>query len=117
MWVTIIAFFLAAFYLLAVTPVRTYFEQRAQMHQAQQRYTILATTNKQLQERAVQLQSNEEIKRLARERYELVEPGQQAFAVMPPSPTVNQSDTESNPAMHKQHSLAERMWNFVDPWN
>lgn len=55
------------------------------MDATQDRIEMLQETNRQLDERAKQLQSDEEIKRLAREKYELVTPGQQAYAVMPPA--------------------------------
>lgn len=118
----ILAVVVVATYLLAVTPVRTYIQQQQEMRAAEQRYAVLAETNKQLQARATELQSDAEIKRLARERYELVEPGQQAYAVMPPSPTVTDQATQASPAraqaeVDKKHSLLERAWNTVNPWN
>lgn len=120
-WLSIAALLFVAFYLLAVTPLRTYIQQQHQMQQAEQRYQILSSSNKQLQERATQLQSDDEIKKLAREKYELVEPGQQAYAVMPPSPAVTgpaeqQAQQETHQA-EKKKGLAERVWNAVTPWN
>jgi len=120
-WLTAAALLFVAFYLLAVTPLRTYIQQQHQMHQAEQRYEILADTNKQLQDRATQLQSDDEIKRLAREKYELVEPGQQAYAVMPPSPAITQpaeqQAQQQEQQAEKKKGLAERVWNAVTPWN
>jgi cell division protein FtsB len=113
-----VAIMLVAFYLLAVTPIRTYLQQQEQMTQAEQRYEVLASTNQQLQQRAQQLQSDAEVKKLARERYELVEPGQQAFAVMPPSPAITQNaQNDLEVQLDKDRSLAERVWNAVNPWN
>jgi cell division protein FtsB len=118
-WLAAIAVLAVAFYLLAVTPVRTYFQQQAQMKKAEQRYELLASTNKQLQDRATQLQSDDEIKKLARERYELVEPGEQAYAVMPPSPAITQQATQQQTQneMQKKHSLPERVWDVINPWS
>lgn len=117
-FLAVLALILVAFYLLAVTPIRTYLQQQSQMHQAEQRYEILANTNKQLQDRATQLQSDAEIKKLARERYELIEPGQQAFAVMPPSPAITQASQEPVQLKpEKKHSVIERTWNALNPWN
>lgn len=118
-WLAVVALVLVAFYLLAVTPIRTYLEQQQQMDQAEQRHQILADTNKRLEERALQLQSDAEIKKLARERYELVEPGQQAYAVMPPSPAITQG-AQTNPLqleLEKERSLVERVWSAVNLWN
>jgi cell division protein FtsB len=120
-WLASVALVLVAFYLLAVTPLRTYIQQQHQMHQAEQRYEILAGTNKQLQDRVTQLQSDDEIKKLAREKYELVEPGQQAYAVMPPSPAITQPAQEQAQALEEQakkkKGLPERVWNAVNPWS
>jgi cell division protein FtsB len=117
-WLTMVAIVLVAFYLLAVTPIRTYLQQQDQMERAEQRYEVLASTNQQLQERAQQLQSDVEVKRLARERYELVEPGQQAFAVMPPSPAITQdAHNDAEAQLDRDRSVAERVWNAVNPWN
>jgi len=120
-WLASVALVLVAFYLLAVTPLRTYIQQQHQMHQAEQRYDILANTNKHLQDRVTQLQSDEEIKKLAREKYELVEPGQQAYAVMPPSPAITQPAQEQAQAqedqIRKKKGLPDRVWDAVNPWN
>jgi cell division protein FtsB len=107
------ALIVVAVYLLAVTPVRTYFQQRTQMQEAQQRYEVLRKTNEQLQLRANELQSDAEIKRLARERYELVEPGQQVYAVMPPAPVTTPDTTPPEP----EESMSSRVWDAVNPWN
>jgi cell division protein FtsB len=117
-WLASVALVLVAFYLLAVTPLRTYVQQRSQMAEAEQRYEVLVETNKQLEERALQLQSDAEIKKLARERYELVEPGQQAFAVMPPSPAITQNQQGVlEQSLDRDRSVAERIWNAVNLWN
>jgi cell division protein FtsB len=120
-WLASVALVFVAFYLLAVTPLRTYLQQQHQMHQAEQRYEILADTNKSLQDRATQLQSDAEIQRLAREKYELVQPGQQAYAVMPPSPAITQPAQEQAQAQARQDNdkkgLPARVWDAVNPWN
>lgn len=113
-WITLAALFAVAVYLLAVTPVRTYFQQRAQMEEATQRYEILAKTNEQLAQRALQLQSDAEIERLARERYELVEPGQQAYALMPPPANIAPPTDVPPPP---ESSVPQKIWDAVNPWN
>lgn len=82
-----LAIVVTGLYLFAFAPVRTYIDQRQQVAQAEMQYQILADTNERLRDRANQLGSDEEIERLAREQYELVSPGQQAYAVMPPPGT------------------------------
>ena len=69
--------------LVFVFPTRTYLDQRRQLAAATQRLRVLNAADAQLAAEADQLQSNTEIERLARERYHLVRPGEQAFAILP----------------------------------
>ena len=73
-----------------VFPTRTYLDQRHQLHLAAERLRILDQQNAALSARADTLRSDAEIERLARERYHLVRPGEQAFGILPapdPAPT------------------------------
>lgn len=72
-------------YLLAVSPVKSYLYQREQLQQYEQKTMHLDRANAQLNERIAQLQSDSEIERLARDQYELVPRGMEAYAVMPPA--------------------------------
>lgn len=100
-------------YLLAVTPVQTYLQQRHEMHQTEQRYHVLQSANAQLNQRVAQLQSDAEIQRLASERYELVPQGKQAYAVMPPV-----SAAVTSPPVKRHHEgLWSRAWDIVTFWN
>lgn len=100
-------------YLLAVAPVRTYFNERHQMQQAEHRYNVLSNANKQMQARVNQLQSDAEVENLARQDYELVPPGQEAFAVMPPPPNV----ATPPPAPKHKESFWGHAWDDVTFWN
>lgn len=73
----------AAVYLLAVTPARTWWEQRQEMHAATQRYETLKSANSDLENRAAELKQDDKIQAIARERYELIPEGHKAYAVMP----------------------------------
>lgn len=86
--VMLIGLVLVAFYLLAVTPARTYFEQRQEMAEATARYNTLIAANKGLEEQVSGLANDDRIAQLARERYELVPPNTDAYAVMPPAQAV-----------------------------
>ena len=68
---------------LAVFPARTYLDLR---HQRQQMLAQIKTTddaNKALDQRIATLHTNAEIERLAREQYNLVRPGEEAYAILP----------------------------------
>lgn len=70
--------------LLAVFPARTYFAQRRSIAEAEQRVAVLSAQNKRLSERVEKLHTDAEIERLAREQYNLVRPGEEAYAILPP---------------------------------
>jgi cell division protein FtsB len=99
-------------YLLAVAPMRTYLSQRDSRHTAEQRYGLLASANKQLDTRVNQLQTDAEIQRLARDQYELVQPGEQAFAVMP-APV---AAAPAAPAKKHNKGLWSRAWDDITFW-
>ncbi len=68
---------------LVVLPTPTYLAQRHNIREAEQRLTVLRDQNQAYKDRVERLQSAEEIERLAREQYNLVLPGEEAYAVLP----------------------------------
>lgn len=89
---------IAAVYLLAVTPARTWWDQRQDMHAASQRYEALKVANADLEKRAAALRDDKNVEALARDRYELVPAGKDAYAVMPaPSQAVPAGATDGDP--------------------
>ena len=74
---------LAGITLLAVFPARTYFAQRQDLAAASERVEVLSEQNTELSERVKRLQTDAEIERLAREQYDLVKPGEEAYAILP----------------------------------
>ena len=71
--------------LLAVTvfPTSTFLEQRSDTAEAEQRLAVLRAQNEAYEDRIARLETPEEIERLAREQYNLVFPGEEAYAVLP----------------------------------
>ena len=67
----------------AVFPTSTYLDQRADTSEAEERLAVLRAQNDAYQERIERLETAEEIERLAREQYNLVFPGEEAYAVLP----------------------------------
>ena len=68
---------------IAVFPARTYLDQR---HQRQQVVAQINATNAQnhaLEQRIAALHTDAEVERLAREQYNLVRPGEEAYAILP----------------------------------
>ncbi|MFL6204106.1 MAG: FtsB family cell division protein [Acidimicrobiales bacterium] len=67
----------------AVFPTSTYLDQRAHTSEAEERLAVLRAQNKAYEERIERLKTQEEVERLAREQYNLVFPGEEAYAVLP----------------------------------
>ena len=78
--IAIIAF-LGAF----VFPTRTLLNQRDQIKSAQQRVAELDANNASLRKQIDELGSDSAIERIAREQHNLVKPGEDAYAVLPPA--------------------------------
>lgn len=86
---------LIAMMFVFVFPTRSYFAQRRQVGHARHAVAVLQAQNEQLAREAKQLQTPAEIERLAREQFNMVLPGEQAYNVVSPvhaTPTTNPSD-------------------------
>ena len=70
----------------AVFPTRTFLAQRSATASAQEQLSVLREQSAALEGRAEQLQDDVEIERLAREHYNLVMPGEEAYAMLPTAP-------------------------------
>ena len=74
----------ALFY--AVFPTRTFLDQSSAIDQAQAELDALHDEHFALRSRLEVLSNPEEIERLARSEYNLVYPGEEAYALLPSSP-------------------------------
>ena len=70
--------------MLAVFPARTYVQQRRSIAESEERVRILSAENRDLAKRVEKLHTDAEIERIAREQYNLVRPGEEAYAILPP---------------------------------
>jgi cell division protein FtsB len=68
---------------VGVFPTRTYLDQRSDAAESRQRLDVLREQNEALADRIEALDTDAEIERLAREQYNLVLPGEEAYAVLP----------------------------------
>ena len=68
---------------LGVFPTRSYLDQRSDVSDAEQRLAVLEEQNAALADQLDQLSTPEEVERLAREEYNLVRPGEEAYSVLP----------------------------------
>jgi cell division protein FtsB len=72
--------------LLGAFPVRAYLDQLREREELAARVRSLTDENSRLLNTAAQLQAVETVERLARERYQLVRPGEEAYAILPDPP-------------------------------
>ncbi len=66
-----------------VFPTRTYLAQRAETKRTEHQLQVLQQQNDSLSTRVTALDTDAEIERIAREQFDLVRPGEQAFAILP----------------------------------
>jgi cell division protein FtsB len=74
---------LLAVLLLAGFPARTYLDQQHALASTSERLAILRKSNKTLEARTKELHSDAAVERVAREQYNLVRPGEEAYAILP----------------------------------
>jgi cell division protein FtsB len=67
----------------AVYPTRTYIAQQRELRAAQDKLELFREQNGRLEAEVKRLESDEEIERIARARFNLVKPGEEAYAVVP----------------------------------
>lgn len=75
--------FLVALLAVGVFPTRIFLDQRASTAEASERLAVLRAQNEAYEEQIERLQTDDEIERIAREQYNLVFPGEEAYAVLP----------------------------------
>ena len=74
-----------AFLAVAVFPTGLWLTQRRDMESTEHRVRVLEHTNAALNKRVNELDSDAAIERIAREQHNLVKPGEEAYAVLPPA--------------------------------
>ncbi len=68
---------------LFVFPTSALLHQRGQLNAAKERLSVLTEQNARLSEQSKRVLSDEEIERLARSRFSMVRPNEQAWAIVP----------------------------------
>ncbi len=77
---------------LFVFPTSAVRHQRGQLNDAEERLSILKEQNEKLAAQSKRVLSDDEIERLARDRFNMVRPGEQAWAIVP-GPTTTTTTT------------------------
>jgi len=82
----------------AVYPTRTYLAQQRELKAANQKLEMFREQNGRLEAEAKRLESDEEIERIARARFNLVKPGEEAYAIVPVPPNPAAAPAPAAPA-------------------
>ena len=116
-WPVLVSVALVGVLFAGVFPTRTYLAQRATISHAEKQLEVLGKQNDELEARAEKLRTDAEIERLARESYNLVLPGEEAYALLPPPSSG--STTTTVPATQAQHlerddrNLVQKAWDGI----
>jgi cell division protein FtsB len=84
--IALLTVFSVAFLFVFVFPTGSYLAQRRQVTKASHDLAVLRGQNATLAHEAAQLETDPEIERIARERYNMALPGERLFSIFP-SPT------------------------------
>jgi cell division protein FtsB len=102
---------------VAVFPTRTWLAQRNESAAASEQLRVLDAENSKLASRVNALQSDDEIERLAREQYNLVKPGEEAYALLPgQSPAAQPTTTPEVPDEKHERPFPSKVWHFFTDW-
>jgi cell division protein FtsB len=107
---------LLALLFVAGFPARTYLEQRAALASTSERLAVLEKSNKDLAARSKELHSDAAIERLAREQYNLVRPGEEAYAILP-GPQTEAPAPVKKAAAAKHKSFLSKVGDALTFWN
>ena len=102
--------------LLGVFPTRSYFHQRDAIEREKARVAVLDRENARLAARVSELQTDAAIERLARENYNLVKPGEEAYAILP-APQEAETGHRDAPPPPPEPSFLEDVWDSITFWN
>jgi len=112
LWPVLATLALVVVLFTAVFPTRTFLSQRASTASAQEQLSVLREQSAALESRAELLQDDEEIERLARKDYNLVMPGEEAYAMLPSAapPTAAPVAPDDEP---DDRNPLERLWDGI----
>jgi cell division protein FtsL len=86
LWMLLAAVTVIGVLFIGVYPTRTYLAQRSGLQKAQHQLDVLQTENAKLEQQAADLNTDSRVETLARENYNLVRPGEEAYAILPAPP-------------------------------
>jgi len=101
---------------IAVFPARTYLDQHRQRQQVLAQLKATDAKNKALEKRITTLHTDAEVERMAREQYNLVRPGEEAYAILPTrsaAPPPTQPAPKPKPKPKANSGWFDRTWHSI----
>ena len=100
-----------------VFPTRAYLDQRRDIAAAHAELVAVEATNTELSARVDALRTDAEIERLAREQYNLVFPGEEAYAILPAPRADPPADEKPSSKKADDPGFWGRVWDDVTFWS
>ena len=116
-WAILAGAVLIAVLVLGVFPTRSYVRQRDEIEREKAKLAVLTRENARLASRVEELQTDAEIERLAREQYNLVKPGEEAYAILPGPEEAETGHRDAAPEPPKEPSFPSKVWDMITFWN
>jgi cell division protein FtsB len=113
-WLLVGGLALVGVLFVAVFPARTYLDQHRQRQEVLTRMKATDAKNKALEKRIATLHTDAEVERLAREQYNLVRPGEEAYAILPTRPaTPPPAQAAPKPKARTSAGWLDRTWHSI----
>lgn len=116
-WPLMVSLVVVGLLFLAVFPTRTYLGQRRDLKETAERVAVLDAENARLAARVRKLNTDEEIERLAREQYNLVRPGEEAYAILPAPTPEPPAKEDAAAADDDDPGFWSRAWDTLTFWS
>ena len=116
-WLLVVGVVVVGIVLLGVFPARTYLAQRRDLEATEAKLEILSEQNESLEQQAARLHTDEEIERLAREQYNLVKPGEEAYAILPAPEPEQPPPARPRPPVEDEPGFWERVGDTLTFWD
>lgn len=114
-WAVVVAVVAVGVLFVAVFPTRTWLAQHRELVDTERRVAVLGVQNTELAARVQRLNTDAEIERLARQDYNLVLPGEEAYAILPSPPAPRARP--GPPAKKDDPGFWSRVWADVSFWS
>jgi cell division protein FtsB len=115
-WPAVVMCVLIAALFLGVFPTRAYIAERREKSQLAAQIHQLREGNGKLDARVNELQTDAEIERLARSKYNLVRPGEEAYALLPAPTKPAAPPAVKSERRQERRGLLARAWHSVTSW-